>query len=321
MDNSYLVSFVLTAFVSLALAVLSGPVIIPVLHKLKFGQEIREIGPSWHKKKSGTPTMGGFIFIIPVVLVTLIFLHNKNALFMLVFSLAFGAIGFIDDFIKVILKRNLGLTEKQKSLLQILVSALIIFTALKFDIIDTGVIIPFVDKTVDFGWLYIPFALFVIVGTANSVNLTDGVDGLAASVTVVVFAFFAVAAAKMNEAGVMAFCMVNAAACLGFLVFNRHPAKVFMGDTGSLYLGGAVCLAAVLLKMPVILIVVGGVYVIETLSVIIQVTSYKLTKKRVFKMSPIHHHFEMSGWSEKRIVITAVLTTAVLCGLAYVICF
>ena len=320
LDNSYLISLAVTAFVSLALAVLLGPVIIPVLHRLKFGQEIREIGPSWHKKKSGTPTMGGFIFIIPVILVTLIFLRNKNAFFMLIFSLAFGAVGFIDDFIKVILKRNLGLTEKQKSLLQIFVSALIIFVALKYDIIDTKVIIPFLD-TVDFGWIYIPFALFVIVGTANSVNLTDGVDGLAASVTVVVFAFFALAAAKMNEAGVMAFCMVNAAACVGFLSFNRHPAKVFMGDTGSLYLGGAVCLAAILLKMPVILIVVGGVYVLETLSVIIQVTSFKLTKKRVFKMSPIHHHFEMCGWSEKKIVLTAVAATVILCGMAYLICF
>jgi len=318
LDNS--ISILLTAFISLLMAVGLGPVVIPVLHRLKFGQEIREIGPSWHKKKSGTPTMGGFIFIIPVIIVTLLFCRTKSALFMLLFSVAFGAIGFIDDFIKVILKRNLGLNEKQKALLQVFVSVLVIFTGLHFDIIDTKVIIPFVKNTVDFGWIYIPFALFVIVGCTNSVNLTDGVDGLAASVTVVVFAFFALVSALANEFSVMIFCIINAAACLGFLFFNKHPAKVFMGDTGSLYLGGAVCLIAMLLRMPVILIVVGGVYVLETLSVIIQVTGYKLTKKRVFKMSPIHHHFEMCGWSEKKIVITAVCATFILCALAYSVC-
>jgi len=161
LDNT--VSLLLTAFISLAVAVLLGPIVIPVLHRLKFGQEIREIGPSWHKKKSGTPTMGGFIFIIPVIIVTLLFCHTKSAMFMLIFSVAFGAIGFIDDFIKVILKRNLGLKEKQKALLQIFVSLLIIFTGLHFDILDTKVIIPFLDKPVDFGWIYIPFALFVLV--------------------------------------------------------------------------------------------------------------------------------------------------------------
>jgi len=318
LDNT--VSLLLTAFISLAVAVLLGPIVIPVLHRLKFGQEIREIGPSWHKKKSGTPTMGGFIFIIPVIIVTLLFCHTKSAMFMLIFSVAFGAIGFIDDFIKVILKRNLGLKEKQKALLQIFVSLLIIFTGLHFDILDTKVIIPFLDKPVDFGWIYIPFALFVLVGCTNSVNLTDGVDGLAASVTIVVFAFFALVSFMLKEEAVFMFCIINAAACLGFLFFNAHPAKVFMGDTGSLYLGGAICLIALMLKMPIILIVVGGVYVLETLSVIIQVTSYKLTKKRVFKMSPIHHHFEMCGWSEKRIVLTAVFATVILCAIAYVIC-
>ena len=265
--------------------------------------------------------MGGFIFIIPVIIVTALFVHDKKAVFMLVFSLAFGLIGFIDDFIKVILKRNLGLTEKQKSLLQILASALIIFTGLHFNIVDTELIVPFLDKPINLSWFYIPFMLFVIVGCTNSVNLTDGVDGLAASVTIVVFLFFSLCAKQMNEFAVMYFCMINAAACLGFLFFNKHPAKVFMGDTGSLYLGGAVCLIAAVLKMPIILIVVGAVYVIETLSVIIQVTSYKLTKKRVFKMSPIHHHFEMCGWSERKIVLTAVFVTLILCIISYLICF
>jgi len=321
LNNLGLISNLLTAFISFGIAVFLGPIVIPVLHRLKFGQEIREIGPSWHKKKSGTPKMGGFIFIIPVILVTAMFIHDKKAVFMLVFSLAFGLIGFIDDFIKVILKRNLGLTEKQKSLLQILASALIIFTGLHFDILNTDIVVPFFDKAINFGWFYIPFMLFVIVGCTNSVNLTDGVDGLAASVTVVVFCFFAICAEKMQELAIMQFSIVNAAACLGFLLFNKHPAKVFMGDTGSLYLGGAVCLIASVLKMPVILIVVGAVYVIETLSVIIQVTSFKLTKKRVFKMSPIHHHFEMCGWSERKIVLTAVSLTLILCAISYVMCF
>ena len=313
-------TLLLIGALALLISAILGPVIIPILHRLKFGQEIREIGPSWHKKKSGTPTMGGFIFIIPVILVTLIMIPVTKVLFVLLFSFLFGIIGFIDDFIKVILKRNLGLTEKQKSLLQILCALLFVFCSLYFGLGDTKVVIPFVKSPVNFPlWLFIPFALFVIVGATNSVNLTDGVDGLAASVTVVVLSFFAFVAYRMGELGICAFCIVNVLALVGFLIYNLHPAKVFMGDTGSLYLGGVVCFVAMSLKLPLILIIVGGVYVLETLSVIIQVTSFKLTGKRVFKMSPIHHHFEMCGWSEKKIVTVAVLTTALLCVVSYFI--
>lgn len=312
--------FAIIALAAFGIAALIGPGIIPVLHRLKFGQEIREIGPSWHKKKSGTPTMGGFIFIIPVIAVTLIFVRQKTTLFVLIFSLLFGAIGFVDDFIKVILKRNLGLTEKQKSFMQIISALVFVIAALWMDITDTSVIVPFVKEPVTLpSYIYVPFALFVIVGATNSVNLTDGVDGLAASVTAVVCLFLSKTALDMGRLDIAGFNLINAAALIGFLLYNRHPAKVFMGDTGSLYLGGVVCFSAIALKLPLILIVAGGVYVLETVSVILQVASFKLTGKRIFKMSPIHHHFEMCGWSEKKIVLTAVIATIVLCGISSVI--
>ena len=303
----------ITAIVAFAVAALLGPVAIPILHKLKFGQEIREIGPSWHKKKSGTPTMGGFIFIISVILVTLIFIRDPLVLFVLLFSAIFGLIGFIDDFIKVILKRNLGLNEKQKSLMQLVASVLFVVAGIYFKLIDTSIIIPFMNEPFTLPLiLYGAFAIFVIVGATNSVNLTDGVDGLATSVTIVVCAFLALVSYKMGNMPLAGFCIINGAALLGFLLYNKHPAKVFMGDTGSLYLGGVVCFVAISLKLPLILIIAGGVYVLETLSVIIQVTSFKLTGKRVFKMSPLHHHFEMCGWSEKKIVLAATFATVVL---------
>ena len=309
---------VIVAIISFGIAALLGPVLIPVLHKLKFGQEIREIGPSWHKKKSGTPTMGGFIFIISAIVTTLVFVRSTEVLLILLFSLIFGLIGFIDDFIKVILKRNLGLTEKQKSLLQILAALVFVFVSLQYGFADTSISIPFVNTTLKLPYyIYIPFALFVIVGATNSVNLTDGVDGLASFVTVVVCAFFALCSYKMGRVDITGFCVINMAAILGFLIYNIHPAKVFMGDTGSLYLGGVVCFTSIILKLPLILIIAGGVYVLETLSVIIQVTSFKLTGKRVFKMSPIHHHFEMCGWSEKKIVTVATLATVILCMISY----
>jgi len=314
MMNTLIVSSVL----SFVIAAVFGPVLIPMLHRLKFGQEIREIGPSWHKNKSGTPTMGGFIFIIPVVICTLLFSRNLLGVCLMLFALSFGLVGFADDYIKVVKKRNLGLTEKQKFLLQLLFSVVfIVVSVYGLKLIDTSIVIPVWQKEINLGIFYIPLALFVLIGCTNSVNLTDGVDGLAASVTVIVCAFLALMAYKN---ALYAVCIVNcicACALLGFLIFNKHPAKVFMGDTGSLFLGGVVCSSALLMKNPLILIVVGGVYVLETLSVIMQVTSFKLTGKRIFKMSPIHHHFEMCGWSEKRIVLTACGLTIVLCALAY----
>lgn len=314
-------TLIVAAVIAFVIAAVCGPVLIPVLHKLKFGQEIREIGPSWHKKKSGTPTMGGFIFIIPTIVCTLIFVRTTLTACLVLFALSFGLVGFVDDYIKVVKKRNLGLTEKQKFLLQLLFSVLFICVSvygLKF--IDTKIFIPLVKTEVDLSMFYIPLALFVLLGTTNSVNLTDGVDGLAASVTAVVCAFFSILSYTKGMYDITVVNAISFASLMGFLIFNKHPAKVFMGDTGSLFLGGLVCSNALLMKNPLILIIAGGVYVVETLSVIIQVTVFKETKKRVFKMSPIHHHFEMCGWSEVRIDITAVLVTALLCTAAYFAC-
>ncbi len=318
MENTFIVSAVL----SFLIAAVLGPILIPVLHRLKFGQEIREIGPSWHKKKSGTPTMGGFIFIIPVIICTVLFAKSRTqmGISLMLFALSFGLVGFADDYIKVVKKHNLGLTEKQKFLLQLLFSVVFVIVAVYgLKLIDTSVVIPLWRKEINLGIFYIPLALFVLIGCTNSVNLTDGVDGLAASVTVVVCAFLSLMAYNMKAYSISLVNVITASALLGFLLFNKHPAKVFMGDTGSLFLGGIVCSSALLLKNPIILIVVGAVYVLETLSVIIQVASFKLTGKRVFKMSPIHHHFEMCGWSERRIVLTAVIVTILLCVLAYFI--
>lgn len=294
-----------------------GPIMIPVLTRLKFGQEIREIGPSWHKNKSGTPTMGGIIFIIAMLVSCMVFAPTKEVFLLVGISVSFGIIGFIDDFIKVVKKRNLGLTEIQKLALQLFAALVFIFAGLKLNAFNTTVIIPFAKISVDLSWLFIPLALFVIVGGTNSVNLTDGLDGLATSVTVVVSIFFTIVCYKMTKNAEATFMAALTGGCISFLLYNAHPAKVFMGDTGSLFLGGALSGIALLTKMPFVLLIVGGVYVLETLSVIIQVTYYKKTKKRIFKMSPIHHHFEMCGWSEKKIVITAILITLVLCVIAY----
>ena len=294
-----------------------GPITIPMLTRLKFGQEIREIGPSWHKKKSGTPTMGGIIFIIAMTLSVLMFARSRETYLLLLISLSFGLIGFIDDFIKVVMKRNLGLTEIQKLVLQIVAAVVFIVAGMKMQLLNSEIIIPFMKNPVDIGWLYIPLALFVVVGGTNSVNLTDGLDGLAASVTAVVSIFFTIVCYKYTQNAIAAFMAALTGGCIAFLLYNAHPAKVFMGDTGSLFLGGALSGVALLMKMPVILVIAGGVYVIETLSVIIQVTYYKKTKKRIFKMSPIHHHFEMCGWSEKKIVITAIFCALILCIIAF----
>ncbi len=312
---------IIASVISFTLAALAGPIMIPILHRLKFGQEIREIGPSWHKNKTGTPTMGGFIFIIPALICALIFTPTTNALCLILFALSFGSVGFVDDYIKVCKKRNLGLTEKQKFLLQLLFSVVFVVVSLYcLKIIDTRIFVPIIKSEINLGIIYIPFAIFVLIGATNSVNLTDGVDGLAASVTVVVCIFFAFMSYSEGMYDVTAINSVIACALLGFLIFNRHPAKVFMGDTGSLFLGGVVCSNALILKNPLILIFAGFVYVIETLSVIIQVAWFKKTGKRIFKMSPLHHHFEMCGWSENRIVLTACGVTLLLCVAGYFAC-
>ncbi len=308
--------------VNLIISLLIGNLLIPVLRKLKASQSIREDGPREHLKKNGTPTMGGIIFLATLVLTTILFRNFKLAVFMLLFStLSFGAVGFIDDYIKVVKKRNLGLTALQKLLLQIFVSIILLYYQFNSRYMHTGVFLPFIKTYVSFGILYIPFILFVIVGTVNSVNLTDGLDGLSSGVTIICLGFFAICAYKLGKIEIFSFCLCLIGALLGFLYYNKYPAKVFMGDTGSLALGGAVSAVAVLLNLPLILPVAGGIYFIETLSVIIQVISFKTRGKRVFLMSPIHHHFEQKGWSEKRVVLTFCLAELILCIVAYFMIF
>ena len=297
------ITYLLCLISSFVISAVLGPVLIPFLHKLKFGQEIREEGPKWHMKKSGTPTMGGIIFIIAVAVVGGIMLRKSLKGVMLIYlSLAFGIVGFIDDYIKVVKKRNLGLTEIQKLILQIVASFLFMYLLKINGIVGTEARIPFTGMKVDFGIWYIPICIFFIIGTVNAVNLTDGLDGLATSVTVIVMLFFISAAAKIGCRESAVFAVITDGALLGFLIYNKYPAKIFMGDTGSLFLGGAVAALAVSNGLIFHLIIAGLVYVLETLSVIIQVISFKTTGKRVFKMSPIHHHFEMCGFSERKIV-------------------
>ena len=318
------------AALAFLLAAVLGRVLIPILRRLKFGQEIREEGPKWHEKKSGTPTMGGFIFLIAMVIALPAAMAAGNVLgemvpgvrpvlMLVVVTLAFAAIGFLDDYIKVILKRNLGLTASQKFGLQFLVALAYVSWAVFGKNIDTVVRIPFTEASWNLGWFFIPFAVIVILATVNSVNLTDGLDGLATSVTLAVAVFFLLVSTvgRLFNPAVALFSSAMIGGLLGFLLYNKYPAKVFMGDTGSLALGGAVCGMAILLEEPLALLIVGFVYVMESLSVIMQVTSYQLTGKRIFKMSPIHHHFEMCGMSERKIVAMFTAVTVVLCALMY----
>lgn len=312
---------IILLFVAFGVSVCVAPVMIPWLHRLKFGQQILEDGPVWHKKKQGTPTMGGLIFILGICVamtVALIIDFDAHLLMTLVVSLGFGVIGFTDDYIKVVKKRNLGLTALQKLVLQCILAVVYVTVLNKTGDLSTEIIIPFVGKTFNMPWwLYIPFILFVVVGTVNSVNLTDGLDGLAASITIVAAAFFSVIAFLAKNTATVYFSVSLIGALVAFLIFNRYPAKVFMGDTGSLFLGGAISVIAIGLKMPLVLIIVGFVYLFEALSVIMQVASFKLTGKRIFKMSPVHHHFEMCGWSEVKIVAVFTGVTLLLCFVGY----
>ncbi len=310
--------------IAFVIAAASGLFLIPFLHRLKFGQEIREEGPSWHQKKSGTPTMGGFIFIIATLIASGvgIFAANLNEynedvlslIAMLGASLGFGLVGFLDDYIKVILKRNLGLRAGQKFSLQFLVSLIFAVWIVASGLVDTEVLIPFTKMTVDLGYIvYIPFIILVMLAGVNSVNLTDGLDGLAGFVTLFVTIFYFAASNLHGISTVATYSAALIGGTLGFLIYNKYPAKVFMGDTGSLFLGGAISAMAVFMKNPLVLLIAGFVYVAEALSVIIQVSYFKKTGKRIFKMSPIHHHFEMCGWSEIKIVTVFSLVTILLC--------
>ena len=300
-------------------AILTG-MEIPLLKKKQFKQFIREEGPQSHLSKQGTPTMGGIAIFIGLVAVTLCGGHfTTDSVIMITVGLLFGLIGFFDDYIKVAKKHNLGLRAWQKLVLQILFAVGLGAYMVYFSGEGTGVWIPFIDKVVNFGWLYIPFVAFVVVAMANSVNLTDGLDGLSSGVTAFVAFFFAIAGLHFGHSSAAVFCSALCGACLGFLVFNRFPAKLFMGDTGSMLLGGALAAAAIVMKVEFLLPVAGLIYVLESLSVIIQVVSFKTRGKRVFKMAPIHHHFEMCGMKEQHVVVMFWAFALVCCVLAYFI--
>ncbi|MFP3322181.1 phospho-N-acetylmuramoyl-pentapeptide-transferase [Planococcus sp. SIMBA_160] len=292
--------------IALVLTVALMPVFIPLLKRMKFGQSIREEGPESHMKKTGTPTMGGLVFLISIIVTVLLVAAFNGELttrvvILLIVLFGYGLIGFLDDFIKVVLKRNLGLTSLQKLLAQIVIAVLSFFL-LRANGFDTALGIPFTEASIELGWVYVLFIVFWLVGFSNAVNLTDGLDGLVAGTASIAFIAFGILAIVQEETGIALFTFAVAGGLIGFLVFNKYPAKVFMGDTGSLALGGALAMVSILLKQELLLLLIGLVFVIETASVILQVGSFKLRKKRIFKMSPIHHHFELSGWSEWKVV-------------------
>ncbi len=311
-----------TVLASLVFTGVIGYFLLPVLRALKAGQSIREIGPTWHNSKAGTPMMGGLMFIISAVLclvLSLPFMEEKTAFYVLILGLCFGLVGFLDDFFKLKFKRNLGLTALQKAMLQMAVSALYLYLLYLEGSMTSDLYIPFLNKAVHIHPMaYIFFAMFVIVGCVNAVNLTDGIDGLCGSVTIPVMVFFTVAAVSMKKWDLALLPAAMVGGLIAYLFYNWHPAKVFMGDTGSLFLGGIVCGMAFALDMPLVLVLVGFVYIVETLSVILQVGYFKLTHgKRIFKMAPIHHHFEMCGWKEVKIVVVFTVVTALLCAVAW----
>ncbi|MBQ9746715.1 MAG: phospho-N-acetylmuramoyl-pentapeptide-transferase [Clostridia bacterium] len=327
-----IVKFFIAMIICFVGAAVLGRIFIPVLKSYKIGQKIREIGPRWHKSKEGTPIMGGLFFIVPVILTMLVYTFvcldfsevGVRFLLCLALALANGAIGFVDDARKLFKKQNEGLKAGEKFMLQLIAAALYLLGMAHFGGLTTELYIPFVGTHVELGNFYYVIALLVIVGVTNAANLTDGIDGLASSITAVVSAFFAVSA--LVAANECAFYLAGAlfGGCLGFLVYNLNPARIFMGDTGSLFLGGAVCALAFLMDNPLIILVAGIVYIAEAASVMLQVSYFKITKKitgegkRLFKMSPIHHHFERSGWSENKIVVVFCLVSAAACTLAYI---
>ncbi|MBM7608267.1 phospho-N-acetylmuramoyl-pentapeptide-transferase [Lysinibacillus composti] len=310
--------------ISFIVSVALAPITIPILRRLKFGQSIREVGPQSHMKKAGTPTMGGIIFLISIIATTVIVgnvfsIFTTQTVVLLLVLIGFGLIGLLDDGIKVVFKRNLGLTSIQKLVGQIVIS-IAAFLLLRLGTFDTSITIPYTDLSIDLGILYAAFLIFWLVGFSNAVNLTDGLDGLVAGTASVAFAAFGVIALFNQQSDVALFTFSVTGALLGFLIFNANPAKVFMGDTGSLALGGALAMVSVLVKEELLLLLIGLVFVIETLSVILQVGSYKLRGgKRIFKMAPIHHHFELSGWDEKTVVAVFWSTGLVLALLAVVL--
>lgn len=313
-------SIVKPVLIAFFVSVLLSPVMIKYLHKLKFGQFIRGEGPESHLKKSGTPTMGGLIILLGIVVASLFYVKNYPAVIPILFvTLGFGFIGFIDDYIKVVMKRNLGLRAWQKMLGQILVTGVFAYYLMNYTETGTSMLIPFMHgKYLDLGTFFVPGIFIILLGTVNGANFTDGLDGLASSVTVLIATFFTVVAVGMgasgSDPGIWPISCATVGSLLGFLVFNVYPARVFMGDTGSLALGGFVAATAVMLHLPLFIPIVAFIYMMEVISVMLQVCYFKATGgKRLFKMAPIHHHFELSGWPETKVVAIFAIMTAVFC--------
>ena len=314
--NNLSLSVFMPVIISFLISVVFCPILIPFLRKLKFGQTEREEGPQSHLKKNGTPTMGGLVILASILLTSLIYIGKFTEILPVLFmTLGFGLIGFLDDYIKVVRKRSLGLTPLQKMALQFIVTGVFIYYYFKIAGLDTSIKIPFVsgDGFVMPTWLFIIFVFIVVLGTVNGVNFTDGLDGLASGVTVIVATFFTIAALSLNPS-MTPITGAVVGSLLGFLLFNTYPARVFMGDTGSLALGGFVSSIALMLHMPLFIVIIGLIYLVEVLSVILQVGYFKLTHgKRIFKMAPIHHHFELCGYSETQVVAAFSIVTALLC--------
>lgn len=314
---------ILAIIIAFAVSAILCPIVIPFLHKLKFGQQVRDDGPQAHLKKQGTPTMGGLVILTSIIVTSLFYLRDHPKIIPVLFvTVGFGIIGFLDDYIKIVMKRSEGLNPKQKLLGQFVITGIFCWYLITSEEVGTSMLIPFTggfDRGyfLDLGWLFVPFLFFVTLGTDNGVNFTDGLDGLCTSVTILVATFMTVVAVGENT-GISPITGAVVGSLLGFLLFNVYPARVFMGDTGSLALGGFVASSAFMMQIPLFIAVVGLIYLVEVLSVIIQVTYFKKTGgKRIFKMAPIHHHFELCGWSETRVVAVFSVVTAILCLIAY----
>ena len=313
---------ILAIIIAFAVSAILCPIVIPFLHKLKFGQQVREDGPQAHLKKQGTPTMGGLVFLTAVVITSLLYIRDYPRIIPVLFmTVGFGVIGFLDDYIKIVMKRSEGLNPVQKLIGQFIITGIFVYYLVCSDEVGTSMLVPFTGGFehgiyLDLGFLFIPFVFFVVLGTDNGVNFTDGLDGLCTSVTILVATFLTIISIGENS-GISPITGAVVGSLLGFLLFNVYPASIFMGDTGSLALGGFVAGPAYMLQMPLFILIVGFIYLIEVLSVIIQVTYFKKTGgKRIFRMAPIHHHFELGGWSETKVVAVFSITTAILCMIA-----
>ena len=314
---------ILAIIIAFAVSAILCPIVIPFLHKLKFGQQVREDGPQAHLKKQGTPTMGGLVFLTAVVITSLLYIRDYPRIIPVLFmTVGFGVIGFLDDYIKIVMKRSEGLNPVQKLIGQFIITGIFVYYLVCSDEVGTSMLVPFTGGFehgiyLDLGFLFIPFVFFVVLGTDNGVNFTDGLDGLCTSVTILVATFLTIISIGENG-GISPITGAVVGSLLGFLLFNVYPAKVFMGDTGSLALGGFVASSAFMMQIPLFIPIIGLIYLVEVLSVIMQVSYFKATHgKRIFRMAPIHHHFELGGWSETRVVAVFSIVTALLCLVAY----